>query len=534
MSTPIPAQLQAQPVNEVIYIVYRAFPPGTYSEDERIRRAAKNTPIKWIVESMEERYPNETEETFQARMAERIRYQDCKDNGPNVTRPEYEFKLFVGQEHAYNRSANWQRQENTKFTDGIYQHVPWVSEFWAQLLYHLHYPHLSMKQPGKIAYTQSPAHGESDRQTIISPGKYLLRHFAAWLNQAAVDAYCAEVDIFTKHMETPLQLAKTSDEIVSVYRSGPSSCMSKDRNDNEYRTGGIHPVSVYGAGDLAVAYFKDNEVIKARCIVWPAKHLHGRIYGDEARLKLLLSRDGYKNSQHGSDWDGAKLLKQRVPGGSGFVCPYLDIGGQNVNIESQYIVIAHDGDHTADNVSSVIDGSGTQNEDEDEDQFTCDICGGGYHNDNQFTSPDGDASLCESCFREMYFYCDKCETDCARDDYNRVETHHRGSLAVCDECINDGAATQCGYCEKWFASNQWRDQRSTIVVPMVRSIDEDVVFCPLCIDKAKENGRLIKRACGHYAIVAPIANHDVCFCGAPEIVPVVKTVIRKHKVGAAL
>lgn len=506
-------------------IVYRAIPHGVYSTDNRIKRQAINSPIEWQTESCEQQHMGESDKHFAERMAARVLQCSMKDNGTawNTT-PEYEFKLLHADEYRWDR-LDWQIRESAKFDSGLYQQVPWSTQPYASNVHCLHFPHLSVKQPGKMAFTQTEAHGEADRQTIISPGKYLFRYFAPWLNQATVDAYCASIDMTMKFMAAPLGLAQTSDEIVHVYRSGPSSCMSKDRNHEEYSTGGIHPVSVYGAGDLAVAYFTVEGVIKARAICWPAKKIYGRMYGDEQRLRLLLHRDGFKPSSSRSDWDGAKLLKVPVPDGSGYVCPYLDIGNQHVDVGKTHLLVNQDGEYAADNVSSVIAGDRCSR-DEDNDGYSCEHCNDYVNEGDHFNGPDGNGIYCENCFRELFFYCERCETDITRDEHNTVHTARRGVLSVCDSCLAD-YGHRCGYCEEYFAINWAR--RSTINVELAKTVygpDEDG-FCPSCVD----DEHIEKRACGHYA---PKTENCVCFCGAPKIIPIVKTVIRAHKAGASL
>jgi hypothetical protein len=56
--------------------------------------------------------------------------------------------------------------------EAVYQAPP---ADWHLLV--LEWPHGSDSDPSRIAYTRSDAHGEADRQTVTSVGKYLARHF---------------------------------------------------------------------------------------------------------------------------------------------------------------------------------------------------------------------------------------------------------------------------------------------------------------------------------------------------------------------
>lgn len=502
-----------------VLIFYRDVDSDVYSPDARIKRGAVNQPHVWHLHSGGRDYDVATMEAT----ANLLRASE--NDGYPETEPRLIYKIFQGVD--YSMSEAWQYRENKKFETGEYLETPWHSAPWYCYSHELHFAHISMTQPGKIAFTQSEAHGERDRQTIISPGKYLLRYFGDWVNQAAVDDYCARIDAATKILNTPLLLAKTSKDIVSVYQNGPSSCMSKEADHDDYRTGGVHPVSVYGAGDLAVAYYKaENGTIKARCLVWPEKKIYGRVYGDNARLRMLLARDGYANAYGANNnhlWDGARLLKVRVPDGDGYVCPYLDVGSQHVNIGEKYLVIHHDGDHCADNVTAVIDGEGTG---DNRPEYVCDNCNAGLDDDGTY-SVNGEGCLCHSCYSENYTQCDNCDHDVSNDDSNTVYNRRGLSMTYCEDCTNEHTVC-CQHCEHYVIIASRR--RSSNISEMVKSIysneDGDCAgYCPQCV----ENEYVEQRPCGHYA---EPSDHETCFCGAPHPVTFVKTTIREHKVTA--
>lgn len=208
-------------------------------------------------------------------------------------------------------TKQWELRELRRFAEGEYHPLPWADELPP---IPRHYAHVSVRNPGKVSFTENDAKGVADRQaSAMNPGRYLTRFYPD-LHPDEVRRLAATLDAsFTK-----LHFATTEDEIEHVYVNGPPSCMS---HGAEHYASPIHPVRVYAAGDLAVAYTKrTNGAISGRCLVWPEKKLRGRIYGDIDRMKLLLKAAGYDPEE--DDLDGARLLK--VPVGRGYVMPYID------------------------------------------------------------------------------------------------------------------------------------------------------------------------------------------------------------------
>lgn len=539
-----------------IHIVWRASSVDIYSEDDRVRRAALNAPYDWQIEEtviLDEAYDDVTDKITRVNMvggkplaeylAERLAFIHCRDNNRKysgsgtIEKPLVFFKVLDAQYTLYFDA--WQARERSRFGEGTYIEVPWSSQVWALPLHHAHYPHLSSKCPGKIAFTQSEAHGIADRQTVMRPGKYLLQFYGDWVNQSLVDKYCAEIDALTKHLATPLQFATTKEDIIRVYQTGPSSCMSKNADDREYRTNGVHPVSVYAAGDLAIAYFTDEQkAIKARCITWPAKKIFGRVYGDENRIAALLHRDGFKCSQSSTDWDGARLLKVKVPRADGYVCPYLDVANQRVTIGDDFLILdAEDGEYEASNVGSVIKGKGVNRErDNDEDENDenycfCDNCNDRVHVDSIF-SVNGDGAYCGTCYREGWFFCDTCDSDCERDSQQSAYTGQNAvCIEICDNCADD-RASRCECCGEYWITNPRQSRLNVDFVTSVNGSDGDddgaVGFCPTCV----ATGKVFKRPCGHWQISDIVDTND-CACGKPAPSKLVMTTLRTHRVGVS-
>lgn len=236
----------------------------------------------------------------------------------------------------------WKIREQAKFDSGSYQHLPWHREEWwntdmAIRVWRNHYPHISKKEPGMVAYTESDEKGMDNKRTWIKPGRYLEKHFGEITRYFGVDVkhLVRQFEDLTK--EWVVHFATTEEEIEYVYRHGPDSCMSSDeyrfRHGWGYPEKGkwpndYHACRVYAAGDLQVAYIKDKEKdekfkVVARALVWPDKKTHSRCYGNEPVLKNELRKRGYSFAAP----LGARLL--RKPHGRLFIVPYVDQGDRS-------------------------------------------------------------------------------------------------------------------------------------------------------------------------------------------------------------
>src|SRR4051812_18460666 len=186
---------------------------------------------------------------------------------------------------------SWCRREQDRFTTGVYLPVPWRACGDA---YYLpwgtdkssthHHAHLSVSDPGMIAYTPSDDYGMKDRQIRITPGRYLERFMPDYSHRHAEWIAACTVDNYT------LKFAVTREEIVKLYDRGPESCM---RGANHDFSSSMHPCTVYGDSDLAFAYYGELSNCSARAVCWPSRKLYGRVYGNDSVLVPLLRAAGY-------------------------------------------------------------------------------------------------------------------------------------------------------------------------------------------------------------------------------------------------
>jgi hypothetical protein len=315
----------------------------------------------------------------------------------------------------------WKKREQNRMIRGEYRLLPWVltkQPWWhsdaAHAVWVNHFPHAALEKPGWIAYTKNEEDGTKDKQSLLRPGAYLNRYF-----KQAMEAYGisekACVDAFNKmYGPVDVNFAATEEEILKVYSHGPQTCLHDDRDYPK----GIHPASVYAAGDLQIAYLGNIDgKVSARTLVWPAKKIHSRVYGDIARLTQGLERLGYK-------WGapvGAKLKRiplrpvnmnrGDVPMGC-FLVPYLDRknqqGGGHLGVKDMgdHLIITHDGKAGTHHAGNPDGTSGPYVPRNDEyPMFDCVKCGEKYREVVQVytENPNDDGD-----FEDSDSYCHEC------------------------------------------------------------------------------------------------------------------------------
>lgn len=294
----------------------------------------------------------------------------------------------------------WREREAGRFADGTYLTVPWFTETWwiGSEPNRDHYAHVSNDDAAQIAFTPDAEKGAGDRQTRMAPGRYLAKFFPG-LSSADVASWAAK---WGSEHGTGIELlfAATADEIQEVYENGPTSCMSHDASDYDSP---IHPVRVYAAGDLQIAYLKRGDAITARTLCWPEKKIFARIYGDYERLSPLLEEAGYRDASY--EFEGARLLRREHNGG--FVAPYLDVV-RYVSDAGDYLRIG--GDLSCDSTNGLIEDEGC----------SCERCGDRMGRDEGNYMEDVEESWCDDCERRYSFYCDRYGQTFTGDDYVRM------------------------------------------------------------------------------------------------------------------
>lgn len=300
---------------------------------------------------------------------------------------------------------------------------------WAE-----HMPRNSDTVKGMLAYYASPAHRIAGRLTPIKPGRYLRRFFGDVMTEPEIEA--AALVWANEFAPVPVTITTDADEIEAVYKGGPSSCMTFRHNEYD---GSEHPARVYAGPDLALAYQGDMRDATSRAVVYPAKKVWMRIYGDYARMEAALLAEGYREGTR-QDFEGARMRRIEY-GRNTFVMPYLDVCGS----------FTDDGDHCILSYRGEIDGQSTSGLAGDE-RCQCSDCG------DRYDPEDGgayvcDRNVCDSCLSSDYFYCEV--SDEYYPDSERANT--RG-----DYSVSEYAVTRSRQSSNWFyceGEEEWVNTR---------------------------------------------------------------------------
>lgn len=250
-----------------------------------------------------------------------------------------------------------------------------------------HYAHVSVKVPGNIAFTQTAEKGVRDIQTSMKPGRYLQQYYGHVLTKREIEEHAQR--FLALYGTQSVKFAYSADVIERVYVNGPRSCMS--HGASAYGSP-FHPVRVYAAGDLAVAYLEeetedDGTRITARALCWPEHKTFGRIYGNR-KLAEMLSADGWTEDFQFAV--GARLERHTYK--SGFVVPYID-GVYRAADAKTHLIIDPDGDIGCERTNGLSCPS-----------FVCDRCGGSADEEDA-TEVEGDV-WCAHCVERYSFYCE--------------------------------------------------------------------------------------------------------------------------------
>ncbi len=359
----------------------------------------------------------------------------------------------------------WQTRERARIVGGEHKQVPeqWHTTFreggtdCVDKIYLNYYPHVSKLDPSKIAYTENPTKGEKDVQTQIKPGKFLkkvLPDLPDTKVQELVQAFNGN------SISGVLRFAIDEAHIVFVYRNGPNSCMGHETSC--YRTGSVHPVSVYASGDIGIAYVENPNnagKISARVVVNFLNKQYSRVYGETSMIKPLLENAGWEYSD--TALKGARMLKRTNNDGD-IIAPYLDGCCQSIEVNGKYLHIGHDGDYNAVQTNGLL-----------ESGYFC------HHCENAIDENDcrsgGDYDYCDDCWHEFFFHCEDCSETTCNDDGVAI---NEGSYYVCDGCFDRDYFT-CGECsENKHTDDHYDDHHHKGAI--CTSCDHHFVFTECC------------------------------------------------------
>lgn len=267
-----------------------------------------------------------------------IKIDELKINSDHKFRPA---KVVDG-------DTNWKDRETKRFETGDYLRCDILEK--KGLIIPDHFLHLSKENIFSLAYTKSDEKGREDKQTTISVIGYLETYFADKTKAAERNSIkkLHEQEV----LKRTVKFAYTPDDIEYVYTHFDEnvgdladSCM---RYNIEEFSSHIHPVRVYGAGDLAIAYLANSEgETTHRALVWPEKKIYSRVYGDSQLHDVLKSlgyeKSSYYDEENAKSIKGARLLNiasENDEFKNHLVLPYID---DPVNVEfhedSQFLLL---------------------------------------------------------------------------------------------------------------------------------------------------------------------------------------------------
>ena len=311
--------------------------------------------------------------------------------------------------------STWHKREEERFLSGEY--MPLVEQLnQVAGIYEIQnglrlFAHISKKNPSLIAYTKDAIKGAQDKQSLLSIEAFVKMVCKADETQAYLTLL--QTNHVKAHMPQPFKLATTPDEIEKVYtnyapdmRHVSGSCMRYSHDEIRWPKVDFqpcHPVRVYGAGDLAIAYMTNGEgKTTARALCWPDKKIYSRMYADNDSLHKALQDAGYsKGAYYGCNpsLEGARLSLIESDGGE-YIAPYLDEIGR-AKIKNGFLVIDSDGDYVLQNTSGTAE----------EKNGHCDSCGDSFNEDDLSTvytrsHMNQSESWCEHCRSNSAFYCE--------------------------------------------------------------------------------------------------------------------------------
>lgn len=253
----------------------------------------------------------------------------------------------------------------------------------------LQWPHVSIKDAARLAYTRNAEHGFADRQTVTSIAKYLTEHFPE------LAAHTIR-DICGKYGQHQFQITHDIEQMLRWLAESPKSCMV-----DRHWSGGWHPYRCYDpAHGWGMAVRLENDQVMARALVNEQSKSFVRSFGavendrghsqNDIALNSWLQSQGYA---YVDSWSGLKLAKIEHPDG-GYTAPYIDGDCQRINARSNYLVITKGGEYCGNDTDGHLD------DDDDDDHSHCEDCDSRIYmpsNNHYWAGRYQDRLICDGC-----------------------------------------------------------------------------------------------------------------------------------------
>lgn len=344
--------------------------------------------------------------------------------------PIHEHCFQIEASRLFNDGPHWHRHLQINFQ--LHPSVKLMLKYRPQDLSVLvaQWPHISKKDPTRIAYTLNHLHGETNRETVTSVGKYLARNWPHIPDHTRRDVQA----LFTPDK---MHFVRSTPEMVQAIELGPRSCMASTsshadhlfrRQDHDRMTDWLannqlgeppdwdkHPYASYSPAHgwhMAVRKAADRIDGRALCIdkffvrsyMRPA--LPTDISPTDTALESWLVHQGYTKR---SSWPGGSKIDPCYEGHDIDRMPYLDGTIQTITCShNKTYQISVNGTYQCDHLDGTVERADGEDDDDDEDYgedlTVCEACGDGYSNNDLTRTGRGDdgALVCWNCLEDSY------------------------------------------------------------------------------------------------------------------------------------
>ena len=312
------------------------------------------------------------------------------------------------------REGDWFYRETTRYE---LHPIVWAAmkvcrpHNWQQLL--LEWPHPSVNDAARVAYTRDERAGIADKQTVTSVGKYLRRH---WPDSSGMPDHTIRDLVQRYGTNSEYKLVHTMAEMLHHLAEGPGSCMVWSSSGLRCADGQTrHPYEVYNpkyGWHMAVGILNGETLSRALC-------MHNKQTGDKyfVRTYLRASRDGEYSQVDGGlqnwlqeqgyekkySWQAGEKFSNYKTRDGDVLMPFLDGGDKRVQegcaTGEDYLYMEDGGPYECNQTSGVA------RFDYDEDGFDCEECGDRTDNDDGYwVTRNEDVQVCCSCRDYNYTY----------------------------------------------------------------------------------------------------------------------------------
>lgn len=269
------------------------------------------------------------------------------------------------------------------------------------------YPHMPVKEgnAGLIAYTENPAKGQMDRQSVMKAGRFIRRYGYDHLSDEDVKQLAASVlaaGTLTFHH------TREESEYARIYMEGPSSCMAygpEDKHFGRLYVDGefFHPAQAYAHPDnnIELVWLEAPDgtpaaraVVNRRTMKYPRVYGSDKLKNSRVKLERYLETQGFSHSEHALDGEMLLLVSpDDYP--DAIICPYIDSNNRGVVIRDDHLEVG--GPEQADHETGCLYNYNTKRE-----TWSCNCCDETFDEDDEFCIDVDENRVCSGCIDNRY------------------------------------------------------------------------------------------------------------------------------------